>query len=129
MTTQQPPGVFLRLAARGAAFLALVLIATPGSASGQKSAASRMAAADSVAARQRFLEMFARAYFPGRTAQLLVVPREGEFVTRPDSNVTFMHGSPWEYDVAIPILFAGPAVRAGTYAMPAAQQDVAPTLA
>jgi len=29
------------------------------------------------ATRQRFLEMFARAYFPGRTGQLLVVPRKG----------------------------------------------------
>ena len=36
------------------------------------------------ATRQRFLEMFARAYFPGRTGQLLVVPREGDFITRPD---------------------------------------------
>jgi hypothetical protein len=40
-----------------------------------------------------------------------------------------MHGSPWTYDVAIPIMFAGPAVRAGTYSTPAVQQDVAPTLA
>jgi hypothetical protein len=134
MTTQRSPGVFLRLAARGATFLALIQIATPGSASAQKTdraseARQPKAQADSVAARQRFLDMFARAYFPGRTAQLLVVPHEGEFVTRPDSNVTFMHGSPWEYDVAIPILFAGPGVKAGTYATPAVQQDVAPTLA
>jgi hypothetical protein len=36
-----------------------------------------------LAARQRFLEMFARAYFPGRTGQLMIVPREGgqPFVT------------------------------------------------
>jgi len=40
-----------------------------------------------------------------------------------------MHGSPWAYDVSIPLMFAGPAVRAGTYSIPAAQQDVAPTLA
>ncbi len=40
-----------------------------------------------------------------------------------------MHGSPWAYDVEIPLMFAGPAVKGGTYSMPAAQQDVAPTLA
>ncbi|HEY3656026.1 MAG TPA: alkaline phosphatase family protein [Steroidobacteraceae bacterium] len=79
--------------------------------------------------RQRFLDMFARSYFPGRTGQLLVVPREGDFITRPDPDVPFMHGSPWAYDVAIPLMFAGPAVKAGTYSMPATQQDVAPTLA
>jgi len=73
--------------------------------------------------------MFARSYFPGRTGQLLIVPREGDFITRPDQDVPFMHGSPWTYDVAIPLMFVGPAVRAGRYSLPAAQQDVAPTLA
>ncbi|MDQ3242372.1 MAG: alkaline phosphatase family protein [Gemmatimonadota bacterium] len=80
-------------------------------------------------ARQRFLEMWARAYFPGRTGQLLIVPREGDFITRPDTNYTYMHGSPWPYDVSIPLLFAGPAVKSGEYSEAATQQDVAPTLA
>ena len=80
-------------------------------------------------ARQRFLSMWARTYFPGRTGQLLIVPREGDFITRPDPNYAFMHGSPWPYDVSIPLMFAGPAVKAGVYSMAAAQQDVAPTLA
>ena len=73
--------------------------------------------------------MFARAYFPGRTGQLLIVPREGDFITRPDPDVAYMHGSPWAYDVSIPLIFVGPAVRTGAYSMPVAQQDVAPTLA
>src|SRR4029079_1079262 len=79
--------------------------------------------------RHRCLEMFARAYFPGRTGQLLIVPREGDFITRPDPDVAYMHGSPWSYDVEIPLMFAGPAVRTGVYSMPAVQQDIAPTLA
>src|SRR6202140_2568261 len=83
--------------------------------------------ATTLATRQRFLEMFARAYFPGRTGQLLIVPREGDFITRPD--VAYMHGSPWTYDVAIPLMFVGAAVKTGTYSAPAVQQDVAPTLA
>ena len=73
--------------------------------------------------------MFARAYFPGRTGQLLIVPREGHFITRSDPDVAYMHGSPWPYDVEIPLMFAGPAVRTGIYSMPAVQQDIAPTLA
>jgi hypothetical protein len=81
------------------------------------------------ATRQRFLEMFGRAYFPGRSGQLLLVPRQGDFITRPDPYVTQMHGSPWPYDVDIPLMFAGPAVKAGSYPMAVAQQDVAPTLA
>src|SRR5687768_6710645 len=73
--------------------------------------------------------MWARAYYPGRTGQLLVVPREGDFITRPDTNYTYMHGSPWPYDVSIPVMFVGPAVKAGVYSGPATQQEVAPTLA
>src|SRR5437763_9362571 len=69
--------------------------------------------ATTLATRQRFLQMFARAYFPGRTGQLLIVPREGDFITRAD--VSYMHGSPWTYDVAIPLMFVGTAVRTGTY--------------
>src|ERR1041384_802549 len=118
--------------------LALTLVAMASMVSGQqvkKSSGSdaprnrRAAPADAAtrAARQRFLQMFAQAYFPGRTGQLLIVPREGDFITRPDS--AYMHGSPWAYDVSIPLMFAGPAVRTGLYSMPAAQQDVAPTLA
>lgn len=87
--------------------------------------------ADAAAAvgRRRFLEMFARAYFPGRSGQLLIVPREGDFITRPDSDVAYMHGSPWAYDAEIPVMFAGPAVTAGVYSAPCVQQDVAPTVA
>lgn len=81
------------------------------------------------ATRQRFLEMFARAYFPGRTGQLLIVPREGDIITRADPNVAYMHGSPWSYDVSIPLMFSGPAVTTGQFSVPASQQDVAPTLA
>src|SRR5205807_3209379 len=49
--------------------------------------------------------------------------------TRSDPDVAYMHGSPWSYDADMPLMFAGPAVRAGVYSMPAVQQDVAPTLA
>ena len=61
-----------------------------------------------LATRQHFLEMFARAYFPGRTGQLLIAPREGHFMTRADANVAYMYGSPWTYDVAILLMFASP---------------------
>ena len=43
--------------------------------------------AAAVSVRKRFLEMFARAYFPGRTGQLLIVPRKGDLITRPDPDV------------------------------------------
>jgi type I phosphodiesterase/nucleotide pyrophosphatase len=115
MTTRQTLIISSKLTACRAALIALTLVVA-SSVSGQP-------------ARKRFLDMFARAYFPGRTGQLLIVPREGDFITRPDPNYRYMHGSPWPYDVSIPLMFVGPAVNAQVYSMPAVQQDVAPTLA
>jgi len=82
------------------------------------------------ARRQQWLDMFARSYFPGRSGQVFVVFREGDIVSSRDPLYKFMHGSPWDYDTHIPILFHGaPFVRRGTWREPATQQDVAPTLA
>jgi hypothetical protein len=105
--------------------LALSLAAITWTAAGEQ---VRRPPPDS-AARQHFLQMFARTYFPGRTGQLLIVPREGDFITRADPNYAHMHGSPWSYDVSIPLMFAGPVVKTGLFSVPASQQDVAPTLA
>src|SRR5260221_648782 len=80
--------------------------------------------------RTAFLEMYARAYFPGRSGQIMVVPREGEILTRPGADVPFMHGSPWSYDTRIPMIFWGSRyVRPGRLTEAATQQDVAPTIA
>ena len=124
MTTRRTI-VISKLPGCGASLLALSLVAIAGTiAAGQIKQPRPVSAA-----RQRFLEMFARAYFPGRTGQLLIVPREGDFFTRPDPNVAYMHGSPWSYDVSIPLMFVGPSVKTGLFPVQAAQQDVVPTLA
>lgn len=79
--------------------------------------------------RQRWLDMFARGYFPGRSGQLYLVPREGDIITERDPLYAFMHGSPWDYDTRIPLLFYGaPFVKAGQWQDAAAQQDIAPTV-
>lgn len=87
------------------------------------------AAAAAAPLRQQWLDMFARGYFPGRSGQLFIVPREGDFITERDPLYGFMHGSPWDYDTRIPILFHGaPFVKAGDWPDAAAQQDIAPTI-
>jgi Type I phosphodiesterase / nucleotide pyrophosphatase len=79
--------------------------------------------------RDRWLGMFARGYFPGRSGQIFVVPREGEVITERDPLYMFMHGSPWEYDTHIPLFFFGaPFVRQGQWKDAVSQQDIAPTL-
>jgi hypothetical protein len=139
MATPRAFATASRLTVCGAVLLALTLVAMACTISGQQAErtlgsdarfpGTQPADAAAPAARQRFLEMFARAYFPGRTGQLLIVPREGDFITRPDPDVAYMHGSPWAYDVEIPLMFVGPAVKTGVYSTPCVQQDIAPTLA
>src|SRR5262245_14326760 len=86
---------------------------------------------DSRSERENMVEMFARSYVPGRSGQIFLVVEKGNFfLARPDDVYRFMHGSPWEYDVDIPILFYGePFVRKGTYPGAVKPQDVAPTIA
>src|ERR1051325_5128990 len=80
--------------------------------------------------KREFLERYARAYYPGRSGQIMLVPREGDFVTLNEPASLFMHGSPWSYDANIPLLFFGPPfIRRGSYTEAAAQQDIVPTLA
>lgn len=83
------------------------------------------------AQRERALQMFGRSYFPGRSGQIMLVPREGAIVvSRKDPVVTFMHGSPWAYDTRIPLGFYGPSyIRTGRFPRAARQQDVMPTVA
>jgi hypothetical protein len=77
-----------------------------------------------------WLEQFARGYFPGRSGQLFLVPREGDFIVDRNPLYSFMHGSPWEYDTHVPLLFHGaPFIRQGSWKERVTQQDVVPTLA
>jgi hypothetical protein len=79
--------------------------------------------------REIWLDMFARGYFPGRSGQVFVVPKQGWFVTSKEPLYKFMHGSPWEYDTRIPILFYGPPfIRTEGPHFAARQQDIAPTV-
>jgi hypothetical protein len=87
------------------------------------------ARATSAPLRQQWLDMFARSYFPGRSGQVFMVPKQQWFVTSRDPLYKFMHGSPYDYDTHIPVLFYGaPFVKAGSFAAAATQQDVAPTI-
>lgn len=80
--------------------------------------------------RARFAALFARGYFPGRSGQIFLVPRDGDFIVDRDPLYQFMHGSPWAYDARIPLVFYGARfIRAGRHGDAATQQDIAPTLA
>ena len=89
----------LRAARFALAIAGLLLIA------GARSAAE---AQEPALSRDELLRRFARAYYPGRTGQLAVVPRAGHIITKRGAATVFMHGSPWPYDSRIPFLLYGP---------------------
>ena len=109
-----------------------VLLNSCASSQAPKPAAQPVAATGGASApslRQQWLDMFARGYFPGRSGQVFVVPKQGWFVTSKDPLYPFMHGSPWEYDTHIPVLFHGaPFITGGSFSAAAKQQDVAATV-
>lgn len=111
--------------------LFLLLILTCGSASCRAaSAPPATVAKPSATARQPWLEQFARGYFPGRSGQVFLVPRQGDFIVDRNPLYAFMHGSPWDYDTHIPLLFHGPPfIKQSVSNNPVTQQDVVSTLA
>ena len=80
---------------------------------------------------QQFLDMFARAYYPGRSGQIMLVPERGNILLEPDDSFyRFMHGSPWAYDVDVPLLAYGLGhIRHGVFDEPVTHRDVAPIIA
>ena len=80
---------------------------------------------------QQFLEMFARAYYPGRSGQIMLVPERGNVLLEPDDSFyRFMHGSPWDYDVEVPLILHGQGyIRQGIFEDPVTHRDIAPTVA
>lgn len=113
-------------------FVVLIALLTSACASSggvEPAPASRQISASPSALREQWLDMFARGYFPGRSGQVFVVPKQGRFVTSRDPLYNFMHGSPWDYDRHIPLLLYGaPFIKPGRYSTPAQQQDIAPTV-
>src|SRR5215204_6023493 len=92
--------------------------------------ASTTAARATSASREAWLQQFARGYFPGRSGQIFMVSREGDFLVDRNPLYAFMHGSPWPYDTHIPLLLYGPPfIKPLVWNEAVTQQDVVPTLA
>ncbi len=67
-----------------------------------------------------------RSYDPSRSGDLLVMM--GEKVLLHDQAPGTSHGTPWDYDARVPLVFWGRGVRAVRVDAPAAAVDLAPTL-
>ena len=71
-----------------------------------------------------------RNHHPKRSGDIYVVFEPNVFISDFDGlHVAVTHGSPWNYDTYVPILFAGAGVAAKTISRPVTPYDIAPTLA
>ena len=68
------------------------------------------------------------ANVPGRSGDLFVIPRFGVIVD-PYGGKGSTHGSPWEYDIHVPLIFWGSGIKPSELSTPTTPYDLAPTLA
>lgn len=69
---------------------------------------------------------FRRSYDPGRSGDLFLIMAEN--VLLGDAPPGTSHGTPWDYDARVPLVFWGRGVQGGVFDAPAATVDLAPTL-
>jgi len=67
----------------------------------------------------------ALSYYPGRSGDIIVVPKENWLLS---SNVT-THGTQYPYDQRVPMILFGAGIRAGRYTQAATPADLMPSLA
>jgi hypothetical protein len=70
------------------------------------------------------------SYYPGRSGDFYVVLKK-DITPIPDTSHGYVatHGSPWDYDRRVPMLFWRPGFRGATLQVPAETVDIMPTLA
>jgi arylsulfatase A-like enzyme len=65
-------------------------------------------------------------FYPQRSGDLVVIP-EAYYLFGGTSGTS--HGLPFNYDTHVPVIFFGAGIKPGYYRMPAAANDIAPTVA
>lgn len=68
-------------------------------------------------------------YHGARSGDIYLVLQSGAYVNDFDGLVVAStHGSPWNYDTHVPILFSGQGIKRNTVSLPVSPYDIAPTL-
>ena len=125
------PGVYQKLAADSAAMQAAMdaILAVPG--------VWRVFRGDELGDLRDTGDRVARAaalsYYPGRSGDLIVVPKPYWFFVLASEELppgpAATHGTAYAYDARVPLILMGRGIKPGEYLVPATPADIAPTLA
>ncbi len=74
-----------------------------------------------------YIELFRNSFFQPRSPHLIVLVKKYTYL-EPYVGGTG-HGTAYDYDRHVPIIFMGPDIEPGAYPDPCGPQDIAPTLA
>ena len=72
-------------------------------------------------------KLYRNSFYPPRSQHLIVQIKKHHYVDRAQGSTG--HGSPYDYDRHVPIMFLGGSIPSGRFSEPAGLVDVAPTLA
>lgn len=119
------PGVYDRVKADPAILTAI------RTAVGAMSGVDRVITSDEVstpaarASKDKYIRAVALSYFPGRSGDLFVIPKENWLFTSTGTT----HGTLYSYDQRVPVLLYGAGIRAGSRGDAATPADLAVTVA
>jgi arylsulfatase A-like enzyme len=77
---------------------------------------------------RKLFDQIRNNYHPVRAGDIYIV-QEPYWFNFDKGPVTGMHGSPWNYDTHVPVIFSGPGISSGITYRRVQPADVAPTLA
>jgi predicted AlkP superfamily pyrophosphatase or phosphodiesterase len=72
-------------------------------------------------------QLFRNSFFQPRSPHIIVCPKKYLYIDNYPGGTG--HGTPYEYDRHVPIVFMGKGIKTGMYASPCGPEDIAPTLA
>lgn len=73
-----------------------------------------------------YFEAVRRSYFAPRSPHVIALLKEFMYLTSNPGGTG--HGSPYDYDAHVPVIFMGPRIKAGIYPGATGPEDIAPTL-
>ncbi|HXN22610.1 MAG TPA: alkaline phosphatase family protein [Candidatus Dormibacteraeota bacterium] len=76
----------------------------------------------------RLVRSAAASYVPGRSGDLIILPRP-YWIFGGNGSTGTSHGSPYDYDQRVPVILMGGGIKPGEYLVETTPADIAPTLA